>query len=138
VLRAGSLIGRQPDEQGSLVAVRAVRGAVQLDQDEAQHLLESVEELLAEMIRANGFELADFISVLFTSTTDLVSEFPAVAARRLGMVDIPLMCAQELAIAGSLPRVVRVMAHVETPLAREDIKHVYLRGAVVLRKDIAQ
>ena len=120
------------------MAVRAVRGAVQIDEDEAGHLLASVEELLAEMIRANGFDLEDFISVLFTSTPDLVSEFPAVAARRLGMVDIPLMCAQELAIAGSLPRVVRVMAHIETPLAREEIKHVYLRGAVVLRKDIAQ
>jgi chorismate mutase len=120
------------------VAVRAVRGAVQLDEDEAEHLLDSVEELLEEILRANGFALDDLISVLFTSTPDLVSEFPAVAARRLGMVDIPLMCAQELEIAGSLPRVVRVMAHVETALSRAEIKHVYLRGAVVLRRDIAQ
>ena len=120
------------------MAVRAVRGAVQLDVDESGHLLESVEELLAELLTQNELSLDSLISVIFTSTPDLVSEFPAVAARRLGMGDVPLMCAQELDIAGSLPRVVRVMAHIETDKVREEIKHVYLRGAVALRRDIAQ
>ncbi|RZS80218.1 chorismate mutase [Motilibacter rhizosphaerae] len=120
------------------MAVRAVRGAVQLDRDEAEHLLDSVEELLVEMLKANELSLDELISVLFTSTPDLVSEFPAVAARRLGMGDVPLMCAQELAIAGSLPRVVRVLAHIETPKSRQELRHVYLRGAVALRRDIAQ
>ena len=120
------------------MAVRAVRGAVQLDRDERTHLLESVEELLAEILQQNSLTLDALISVIFTSTPDLVSEFPAVAARRLGMGDIPLMCAQELAIAGSLPRIVRVMAHIETDLTREQVRHVYLRGAAALRRDIAQ
>lgn len=120
------------------MAVRAVRGAIQLDADEAEHLLAAVEELLAEILQQNGLSTDDLISVLFTSTPDLVSEFPAVAARRLGMGDVPLMCAQELAIAGALPRVVRVMAHVETARTREQVRHVYLRGAVALRRDIAQ
>ncbi|RKS77877.1 chorismate mutase [Motilibacter peucedani] len=120
------------------MAVRAIRGAVQLDADESEHLLTSVEELLAAILEQNELSLDDLISVIFTSTPDLVSEFPAVAARRLGMGDVPLMCAQELDIAGSLPRVVRVMAHVETPLTRQQVRHVYLRGAVALRRDIAQ
>ena len=76
--------------------------------------------------------------MLFTATPDLHSEFPALAARELGLGDVPLMCTQELDIAGALPRVVRLMAHVETDLARADIQHVYLRGAAALRRDLAQ
>jgi chorismate mutase len=120
------------------VAVRAVRGAVQLDVDEREHLLESVQELVRDVMSANGFEVDDLISVLFTATPDLHSEFPALAARELGLGDVPLMCTQELDITGAMPRVVRLMAHVETDLARADIQHVYLRGAVALRRDLAQ
>ncbi|MDP9222197.1 MAG: chorismate mutase [Actinomycetota bacterium] len=120
------------------MAVRAVRGAVQLDVDEREHLLESVQELVHAVLEANGFSVDDLISVLFTATPDLHSEFPALAARELGMGEVPLMCTQELDIAGAMPRVVRLMAHVETDLARADIQHVYLRGAVALRRDLAQ
>ena len=81
---------------------------------------------------------ADLISILFTATPDLVSEFPALAARELGLGDVPLMCATEIAVPHALPRVLRLMAHVETPRERADISHVYLRGAVALRRDIAQ
>jgi chorismate mutase len=120
------------------VAVRAVRGAVQLEVDEREHLLESVQELVRAVLQANGFSVDDLISVLFTATPDLHSEFPALAARELGMGEVPLICTQELDIAGAMPRVVRLMAHVETDLARADIQHIYLRGAVALRRDLAQ
>ena len=75
---------------------------------------------------------------LFTATPDLHSEFPALAARELGIVDVPLMCATEIGVQGAMPRVVRLMAHVETERDRTRIQHVYLRGATSLRKDIAQ
>jgi chorismate mutase len=120
------------------VSVRAVRGAVQVDVDEREEVLARTRDLVQEVIRANDLTLDDFISVIFTSTADLVSEFPAVAARELGMGDVPLMCARELEISGSMPRVIRLMAHVETTRARKDVKHVYLNGAQALRRDIAQ
>ena len=120
------------------VSVRAVRGAVQVDVDEREEVLARTRDLVSEVIRANDLSLDDFISVIFTSTADLVSEFPAVAARELGMGDVPLMCARELEIAGSMPRVIRLMAHVETPRARSEVRHVYLNGAQALRRDIAQ
>ncbi|PRY17804.1 chorismate mutase [Kineococcus rhizosphaerae] len=120
------------------VSVRAVRGAVQVDVDEREEVLSRTRDLVSEVIRANDLSLDDFISVIFTSTADLTSEFPAVAARELGMGDVPLMCARELEIDGSMPRVIRLMAHVETTRARSDVKHVYLNGAQALRRDIAQ
>jgi chorismate mutase len=101
-------------------------------------MLERVAEMVTELIEANGLDVDDFISVIFTATSDLVSEFPAYAARRLGFADIPLMCARELEVEGSMPRVVRMMAHVETDLARADITHVYLHGAAALRRDLAK
>ncbi|WP_432545985.1 chorismate mutase [Kineococcus sp. SYSU DK004] len=120
------------------MAVRAVRGAVQVDVDERDEVLAATRELVTEVVRLNELDLEDFISVIFTSTADLVSEFPAVAARELGMGDVPLMCARELEIEGSMPRVIRLMAHVETSRTRAQVRHVYLRGAVALRRDIAQ
>jgi chorismate mutase len=119
-------------------AVRAIRGAIQLDVDEREHLLASTRELLGQVLEANGVEVEDLISVWFTVTPDLHSEFPAVAARELGMGDVPLMCTQEMDVTGAMPRVVRIMAHVTTPLARDQVTHVYLRGAVSLRRDLAQ
>jgi chorismate mutase len=120
------------------MAVRAVRGAVQLDHDDRDHLLASVTDLIKAVLDANGFTNDDLISVLFTATPDLHSEFPALAARELGIVDVPLMCAQEIDVAGAMPRVVRLLAHVETLRAKHEIQHVYLGGAAALRKDIAQ
>ena len=120
------------------MAVRAIRGATQLDVDEREHLLASVSELLAEVLAANELRTEQLISILFTSTSDLTAEFPAVAARSLGLGDVPLLCARELDVAGAMPRVVRLMAHVETELDRGAIRHVYLRGATALRLDLAQ
>ena len=120
------------------MAVRAVRGATQLDVDERDHLLASVEELVTELLRQNDLRTDDLISILFTATPDLHTEFPAVAARSLGIGDVPLICAQELDVIGAMPRVIRLMVHAETSRARADVRHVYLRGAVALRRDLAQ
>jgi chorismate mutase len=120
------------------VAVRAVRGATQLDQDVREHMLDRVAEMVLDSMSANGLEVDDFISVIFTATSDLVSEFPAYAARQLGFGEVPLLCARELEIAGSMPRVVRMLAHVETDLPRSDITHVYLHGAAALRSDLTR
>ncbi len=120
------------------MAVRAVRGATQLEADDREHMLERVAEMVLDAMSANGLEVDDFISVLFTATSDLVSEFPAYAARQLGFGDVPLMCARELEVAGSMPRVVRMMAHVETDLPRSEVTHVYLHGAARLRTDLTR
>ncbi|WP_153814742.1 chorismate mutase [Streptomyces sp. SUK 48] len=120
------------------MAVRAVRGAVQLERDEAGHMGEQVGALLTAVLERNGLTADDLISIWFTATPDLHSDFPAAAARKLGIVDVPLICAQELDIAGALPRVVRILAHVESDRPRADIAHVYLGAAAALRKDIAQ
>jgi chorismate mutase len=121
-----------------IVAVRAVRGAVQLERDEAGHMDEQVGALLTAVLERNGLTPDDLISIWFTATPDLHSDFPAAAARKLGIVDVPLICAQELDIEGAMPRVVRVLAHIESDLPRADISHVYLGAAAALRKDIAQ
>lgn len=120
------------------MATRAVRGATQLDVDSREHMLERVAEMVTDVMSANSLEVDDFISVIFTATSDLVSEFPAYAARRLGFSDVPLICARELEIEGSMPRVVRMLAHVETDVPRSEITHVYLHGAAALRKDLAK
>jgi chorismate mutase len=120
------------------VPVRAVRGATQLVTDTREEMLDRVAEMVTEVIAANRLDVDDFISVIFTATSDLVAEFPAYAARQLGFGEIPLLCARELEIAGSMPRVVRMLAHVETDLPRADITHVYLHGAALLRTDLTR
>ncbi|GAA1944346.1 chorismate mutase [Nocardioides hwasunensis] len=101
-------------------------------------MLDRVAELVTDVMEANGLEVDDFISIIFTATSDLVSEFPAYAARQLGFSDVPLVCARELEIEGSMPRVVRLMAHVETETPRAEVTHVYLHGAANLRRDLAR
>lgn len=120
------------------MAVRAIRGAVQLDADEREHLLDSTRELVSAVMSANDLTPEDLISVVFTATPDLTSEFPAVAAREVGLGSVPLLCTVEIDVPGALPRVVRLMAHVDTELPRDAVQHVYLRGATALRRDIAQ
>ena len=115
-----------------------MRGATQLDADDREHMLQRVAEMVLNAMDANGLEVEDFISVIFTATSDLVSEFPAYAARQLGFGEVPLLCARELEIEKSMPRVVRMLAHVETDLPRADITHVYLHGAAALRTDLTR
>ena len=118
------------------MAVRAVRGATQLDRDDRDELLAAVTELIVTLLDRNALRPEDLISMVFTATEDLRSEFPAYAARAAGITDVPLLCARELDVTGAMPRVVRVLATVETARSREEIRHVYLRGAAALRTDL--
>jgi chorismate mutase len=120
------------------VAVRAVRGAVQVDANDRAAILEGTSELVAEVMTRNRLTPADVISVVFSATRDLNAEFPALAARKLGFQDVPLLCCGEIDVPGAMPRVVRLMMHVETASPRSAMQHVYLRGAAALRLDIAQ
>jgi chorismate mutase len=118
------------------VAVRAVRGATQVAANEREPLLEATAELVRAVLDRNSLAPADLISVIFTATPDLTADFPAYAARMIGITDVPFLCATEIAVPGSMPRVVRLLAHVETQKSREDLRHVYLRGAAALRTDL--
>ncbi|MFW2514187.1 chorismate mutase [Demequina sp. SO4-13] len=118
--------------------LKAIRGATTLERDERDHLHERTQELIEAVVSANTLETDDIVSVIFTCTPDIVSDFPAAAARELGFGAVPLMCAQEMAVPGALPLVVRVMIHAESPRSREEITHVYLHDAVSLRRDLAQ
>ncbi|HLQ52849.1 MAG TPA: chorismate mutase [Streptosporangiaceae bacterium] len=120
------------------MAVRAIRGAIQVDENERAAVLGGTAELVTEVMSRNGLTPADVISVVFTATHDLTAEFPALAARKLGFQDVPLLCATEMNVPGSMPLVVRLMMHVETDQPRSAVQHVYLRGASALRLDIAQ
>lgn len=117
-------------------SVRAVRGATTVTADQPVLIREAVQEMLDALLDDNDLAPVDIISAVFTATPDLVSEFPAHAARLYGWTDIPLLCAQELPVAGALPRCIRVMVHAETTRTRHEIRHVYLRDAVLLRSDL--
>jgi len=118
--------------------IRAIRGAIQVDANDGDLILEATTELVSEVMSRNELTTDEVVSVLFTATPDLTAEFPALAARKLGFHDVPLMCASEISVPGAMPRVVRLMAHVDTDRSRSEIHHVYLRGAAALRLDIAQ
>jgi chorismate mutase len=120
------------------VTVRAIRGATQVDEDDRELLLAATAELVAVVLERNALTQDDLISIVFTTTPDLRSEFPAYAARLAGITDVPLLCASEIDVPGALPRVVRLLAHVQTTATRAEIRHVYLRGAAALRTDLHQ
>jgi chorismate mutase len=120
------------------VKVRAIRGAVQVDADDPQAILDGTAELVTAVMTRNNLSTDDVISVIFSATPDLSAEFPALAARKLGFQEVPLLCCGEIPVPGAMPRVVRLMMHIETELLRSQIQHVYLRGAAALRLDIAQ
>ena len=120
------------------MAVRAIRGATQLTADDPAEMAQAVQELITEMMQRNSAGAESLISIILTATPDLRSTFPATAARGLGLGDVPLLSAQEVDVPGALPRVVRVMVHAEVDRPRAQIKHVYTRGAEVLRQDLAQ
>lgn len=119
-------------------SVLALRGAITLDRDERDHMVERVQRLLAEMLERNSVRHDDLISIFFTATPDLHSAFPAVAAREMGLGDVPLICAQELDIEGAMPRCVRVMMHLNSPFGRDELRHVYLEAARSLRDDLPE
>jgi chorismate mutase len=115
--------------------VVAIRGAVQTGENSAEAILESTEELMREVIDRNELDPEHMISAIFTTTGDLNAEFPAVAARAMGLNEVPLMCAQEIPVPGSMTRVIRVLLHTNAP---EDFKpqHVYLGETRNLRADL--
>ncbi len=116
--------------------VLGLRGAITIDRDDREHLLQRVQRLLTEMIERNSLSHEDLISILFTATPDIHSVFPAVAARQMGLGDVPLICAQELSIDGSMPLCIRVLMHTNTDLTRSELRHVYLEQASALRDDL--
>lgn len=120
------------------MAVRAIRGAIQVEENTRDQVLDGATELVLEVLHRNGVDSEDLISILFTATPDLTAEFPAYAARQLGLTDVPLMCASEIAVPGAMPLTLRLLAHVETDRTRAEIRHVYLRGAAALRTDLPQ
>ena len=116
--------------------VRALRGATTVERDDPAHIEERTRELLEELFRRNEVDRDALISMQFSATADIVSGVPAVAARAMGLVDLPLICLQEQAVAGSLPLCLRVMVYLNTSMTRADAQHVYLHDAVTLRPDL--
>ncbi|NWG07656.1 MAG: chorismate mutase [Chloroflexi bacterium] len=117
--------------------IRGIRGATTVTADEPDLILQATRELLEEILAENeGMQPEDVASAIFTVTDDLASTFPAQAARQMGWGLVPMMCAREIPVPGSLPRVIRVLVHWNTELAQNQITHVYLRDAVKLRPDL--
>jgi len=114
---------------------RGVRGATTADANTAEAILEATRQLLALMIRANGIESADVASAFFTTTNDLNAEFPALAARQLGWLDVALLCHHELDVPSSLPMCIRVLLHWNTDKSADQISHIYVKQAASLRPD---
>lgn len=116
--------------------IRALRGATTVDRDGPDEIREATRELLRMLVDRNALRTDDIISAIFTVTADLRSEFPARAARELGWVDVPLLCTMEIPVPGALQRCIRVLLHTESDASRDDLRHVYLRGARMLRPDL--
>jgi chorismate mutase len=122
-------------EESSAVKLRALRGATTVDENSAEAILAATDELLRALIDRNALDSGEMVSCIFTCTDDLDAEFPAVAARRLGLSGVPLLCAREIDVPGALPRVIRVLLHTYAD-PDSDARHVYLRDAVNLRADL--
>ncbi len=120
------------------VMIRAIRGAASCEENSAEAIHAATRELIAAMLDRNGVSHDDLISVLFTLTPDLNADFPAAAARVAGLGDVPLLCATEIAVPHGMPKVVRIMMHVSTELARSELHHVYLGRARSLRDDLPE
>ncbi len=118
--------------------LRGVRGATTVEHNDREEILEATRQMLALMIRLNGIDPADVASAMFTTTTDLNAEFPALAARQLGWLDVPLLCGHEMSVPGALARCIRVLVHWNTSRTQAEISHVYLRAAASLRPDLSK
>jgi len=120
------------------MAFRGIRGATTVETDAAAPILAATRELLKEVLRANDIDdFGEIVSAIFTTTDDLTSTFPAEAARELGMQQVPLLCAREIPVEGSLARCIRVLLHVNTSRTQREVVHVYLRDARTLRPDVS-
>jgi chorismate mutase len=118
------------------MACRGVRGATTVERNEREEILSATRQLLALMLRQNQIKPEDVASAIFTTTTDIDAEFPALAARQLGLLDVPLLCGHEMAVPGSLALCVRILLHWNTDKPQAAIQHVYIRDAERLRPDL--
>ncbi|HEV7861508.1 MAG TPA: chorismate mutase [Acidimicrobiia bacterium] len=116
----------------------ALRGAITLEADTREEVSEKTQRLVKEMLARNDVSHDDLVSIIFTATDDVTTEFPATAARALGLGDVPLICARELGIAHGMPLCVRVLMHLYSELSRDQLHHVYLEGARNLRDDLPE
>jgi chorismate mutase len=115
---------------------RALRGATTVDEDTPEQIASRIQELLSQVMARNGLVEDDVVSIIFTTTPDVTSAFPATGARDIGFGAVPLLCASEIAVAGGTPRCMRVLLHINTTRSRDDLRHVYLHGAQGLRDDL--
>jgi chorismate mutase len=120
------------------ILCRGVRGATTVEGNDREEILSATRQMLALLIRLNHIDKLDVASAIFTTTKDLDAEFPALAARQLGWLDVPLLCGYEISVPGSLGRCIRVLIHWNTVKPQADLKHVYLRDAVKLRPDLSK
>jgi chorismate mutase len=118
--------------------LRALRGATTLDADTRDQVIDRTAELIRTILERNSVAHEDLVSLIFTATDDVRSEFPAAAARSIGISDVPLLCARELAVDGAVPLCVRVLVHLYSEKTPGELRHVYLEGATPLRTDLPQ
>ena len=116
---------------------RGVRGATTVESNSREEILTATRQLLALMIRLNDIQADDVGSAIFSITQVLDAEFPALAARQLGWLDVPLICTHEVNVPGSLPNCIRILLHWNTDKAQSEIQHVYIKGAIKLRPDLS-
>ena len=116
---------------------RGVRGATTVEHNDREEILAAARQLIALMVRRNGIRKEDVASAIFTTSPDLDAEFPALAARQLGWLEVPLLCGHEIAVPGSLPRCIRLLVHWNTELPQDAIQHIYVREATRLRPDLS-
>ncbi len=118
------------------MVVRGIRGAITVKEDSAKEVLQASGEVLEEIIKQNELDLEDIASIIFTTTADIKSAFPAEAARSMGLHLVPLLCSQEIQVQGSIPLCIRLLVHVNTNKDQKEICHVFLRDAARLREDL--
>jgi len=118
--------------------VRGIRGAVTVDSNKKEEIIEITKELLITLQRENNFKIEDIVCVFFSATTDLNAAFPARAARELGWNRVPLFDMQEIEVPGSLPKCIRILIQINCQKSQTEIKHCYLRGAEILRKNLVK
>lgn len=116
--------------------ISCIRGAITVDKNTKEQILEATQALLEEIIKANNIDINEILFILFTSTKDLDKVYPAVAARNLGITEASLMCTQEMYVEGSLNLCIRVMVQIQSNIDQKNIKHIYLKNAAVLRPDL--
>ena len=115
-----------------------IRGATMLQKNDAIEMKSAVIELLQEMLGKNKVQIDDLVSIIFTTTEDLNCAFPAASARELGLGDVPLLCSKEIEVPGAPKLVIRILIHTYSEFSRKNVSHIYLRGAEILRQDLAQ